>query len=789
MVYFKIIRNYHTGSIFLQLIVNATINQLNLTRNIRVPSFNFGPIARTSAGDTHDTINLASLPLHVMLNALVGSTSVEEFVAWLWHDLYKPAFYWDHGGRGLRWNHIPGIGVFKQAEQNLAHRTGIREGLVCTHHFRVKNASGDWLPRLQILEPNILSDQSDQVNLGATVNYIQLSLAMQPALPTLLTRSVIADSFIEVVTKDVAEALKQAFIDDERVPIERVQFKFDTKANITFSSPPTNSEIWDKVGKHFHVMDGTTFVMRHLTPVTGSKSESFETTFTADLTGKPLLPNEMLDNTVSLSELLVVYQDNRTVIIAVPQSQIYSDDFPKKIQEIQEMTLDRSRHRLEQDFDVLTQKDGVDYLKAAFDNQIEMREVPGRLGKRPPKNDLFRPLSDAVQRPAEMLSEIRKSPNKKVCRLTGTPFVSTLPPAQTRLFSSKFVDTEFIGFEEDVAPLTHLYVINSPGSGSKTRKSLRGSFAFFAPASHFAVDDQELKAIEQPPLDIGGRFRNELNRITVTTQEFTLFQQISRRVIAKLWQQIVPDKHLPLPYLGAIALTHENNNCVRNLLPHLDLLFSKVNLKTYPFETKVCPAIEVAMEAAIKDARHAGKHTLLKTTPHIIVVDTQSAIRILIDDNVQVNITKALFEREKLLTEVTNELKRSKKRVNQKNLWLKLVLSNNDPVTAVLESSAATINVGRLPKNSTLEDIAFKDAEDFWDRHIDKGDFANSWKQYEELKQNAANALEEFPALLLLLQALQKQKEDPQKQTKVEKNKTSEPKQLELFPPQNTDDI
>ena len=94
-------------------------------------------------------------------------------------------------------------------------------------------------------------------------------------------------------------------------------------------------------------MDGNTFVIRHLTPVTASKYEAFDTIFTADLTGKPLLPNEMLDNTVSLSELLVVYQDNQTVIIAVPQSQIYSDDLPTKIQEIQEMTLDRSRHRLE----------------------------------------------------------------------------------------------------------------------------------------------------------------------------------------------------------------------------------------------------------------------------------------------------------------------------------------------------------------------------------------------------------------------------------------------------------
>ncbi|MCY3551923.1 MAG: hypothetical protein OXH39_15790 [Candidatus Poribacteria bacterium] len=754
--------------------------------------FNFGPIARTEAGNTKDTINLASFPLHVMLNALVGSTSVEEFIAWLWHDLYKPAFYWDRGERGLRWNHIPGIGVFKQAEQYLAHRTGIREGLVCTHHFEVKNASGDWLPRLQILEPNIISDQGDQYNLGAAVNYIQLNFAVEPALPTLLTRSVIADAFIEVVTKDVAEALQKAFNDNGRTPINQVRFEFETVSNLIFSAPPNDNEIWDKVGHHFHVYrDGHIFIMRHLTPVTDPKHEPFATTFTADLTGKPLLPNEMLDNTVSLSELLVVYQDNRTVIIAVPQSQLYSDNLPKRVREIQEMTLDTSRHRLEQDFNILTEKNGVDYLKAAFDNQIEIREVPGRLGKRPPEKVLFRPLNDAIQRPVEMLSETRNSSNKKVCRLTGTPFLPNLPPAPIRLdklFSSKFVDTKFVGFEEDVAPLTHLYVINSPEAkkGISARKSLRGSFAFFAPASHFAADDQELKAVEQPPLDIGGRFHNALNRVTVTTQEFTLFQQMARRVIAKLWQHIVPDECLPLPYLGAIALTHESNDRVRNLLPHLDSIFSNVALKAYPFESEVCPAIEVALGTTIKPDRSAHqKHTLLKMAPQIITVNSQSAIPVLIDDNVQVSLTKAFFEREKFLTEATNELKRSKKRVNQKNLWLKLVLSNNDPLTAVFESSAATINVGRLPKNSTLEDIAFKDVENFWDGHIDKGDFAESWKQYEELKQNATNALEEFPALLLLLQALQKQIQIPQKQTKVEK--TSSPQQLALFPPQNTD--
>ena len=747
--------------------------------------FNFGPIARTEAGNTKNTINLASFPLHVMLNALVGSTSVEEFIAWLWHDLYKPAFHWGVNPRtsNLSWYHVPGMGAFAQAEKTFAQHTNIREGLVRTHHrFQRKT------PHFVLREYDFISDQGDQVNLGATVNYIQLSIAAEPALPTLLARSVIADAFIEVVTKDVAEALKKAFNDNRRTPIEQVRFEFETVSNLTFSSPPNDTEIWNKVGHHFDVrMDGHTFIMRHLTPIVDPKHESFKTVFTADLTGNPLSPDEMLNNTISLAELLVLYQDSRTVIVAVPQSQLYSSDLPAKIQEIQKATLDTSRNRLEQDFNVLTQKDGVDYLAAAFDSQVDIREVPGRQAKRTKD----RPLNEVILHPSEMLNKARKSPSGKICRLTGTPFVSSLDPAPTRLdklFSSKFVDTEFAGFGEDIAPLTHLYVINSPEAkkGISARKSLRGSFAFFAPASHFAADDQELKAVEQPPLDIGGRFHSALNRITVTTQEFTLFQQMSRRVIAKLWQHIAPDEYLPLPYLGAIALTHESNDRVRNLLPHLDLIFSNVALKAYPFESEVCPAIEVALVTTIKPDRSAHqKHTLLKMTPHITAVNPLSSIPILIDDNVQVSLTKAFFEREKLLTEVTNELRHRKKRVNQKNLWLKLVLANKDPVTAVFESSAATINVGRLPKNSTLEDIAFKDAENFWDKHIDKGDFTESWKQYEDLKQNATNALEEFPALLLLLQALQKQMQVPQKQTKVEK--TSSPQQLSLFPPQNTD--
>ena len=725
--------------------------------------FNFGPIARTEAGNTRNTINLASFPLHVMLNALVGSTSVEEFIAWLWHDLYKPAFHWVRNYRGdPAWYHVPGLGAFSQAEKKFAQRTNIREGLVRTHHgFKSR------IPHFALHESDFISDQGDQIALGAAVNYIQLSLAAEPALPTLLARAIIADAFIEVVTKGVAKALQKVFIADGRTPIEQVQFEFETTSNITFSSQRTNPEIWNKVGKHFDArMDGNTFIMSHLTPVSNSKYESFATVFTADLTGKPLLSNEMLDNTVSLAELLVLYQDNRTVIIAVPQSQLYTINLPK----IRAATLDTSRRRLEQDFNVLTKKGGVDYLKAAFDSQIEIREVPGRVSK----GGHFRSLNDAVQRPVELLTEARNSSDGKLCCLTGTWFKTGLSVdslSSKNLFKPAFVDTEFVGLLEDAAqqryltPLTYLYVINSSGAsrGETTRKALRGAFAYFAPASHFAIDQQGVKAVEQPPLDRGNRFANQLNRVTVTTQEFTLFQQMSRRIIVKLWQSITKNKLLPLPYLGAIALTQESKQRaqIAELLPKLNLLFSEVSLNTYPFELGARPAIEIGLEMSVHDRKlHHARHTLLKTTPHIITVDPRSTIPILIDDNVQVNLTEEFYKRVNRFIELTNELKNRKKKMNQKDLWLKLVLTSNDPVTAVFESAVATINMRTLPKTVSLETAAFNAAEDFWERHVDKGNFAESWEQYERLNQRVTNTLEEFPALLLLLQILQEKDEN-----------------------------
>lgn len=728
--------------------------------------FNFGPIARTDAAGSHDTINLAPFPLHVMLNALVGSTSTEEFIAWLWHDLYKPVFYWERGtdrkgNTTLNWKHIPGMGAFDRGEPIFAKRTRIREGLVCTHQFRWRDTSGGWLPRLSLLEPDFISEQGDQVNLGATTNFVQLSIASEPATPTVLVRSVIANAFVEVVTKSVAHALRQAFVNDSRIPIERVLFEFNTVFPSGLSTTPDNNEIWNVLGQRFDVQPGSTFIMRHFTPVTTEEHQkAFATTFTADLTGNPLTSKQMMSNVVSLAELLTLYQNSQTIIMAVPQPQLYKLD-PTVIKQA---TLETARQQFDS-LNVLTVENGIDYLAAAFDSQIDVREVPGRHHKRTSSE---RPLMEAVLYPSQLLTNARNSPDCKICRLTGTPFVTYLapvPPRSDTLFSSSFVDTEFIGMGRDIAPLTYLYVLNSPNAGGagragvSKRASLRGSFALFAPASQFAMSEQSSQSVEVPPLDKAGRFHSILNRITVTTQEFTLFQQMSRRIIAHLWQTIAPNEALPLPYLGAILLTHDSRQHIRALLPHLDTLLTDVSLKAYPFDVKVQPAIEVALEAAVKDQKHASKHTLLKISPRTITVGSNATIPLLTDDDVQTDVNKALLERVAELSSITDRLTRRKRKLNQKDLWLKLVLAGVDPVTAVLESAQAAINTKKLSKELSLDSAAFNAAEEFWDKFISHGDLAQSWKQYEKLNQATVAALEEFPILPVLLPAFQKEEQ------------------------------
>ncbi|HIQ23233.1 MAG TPA: hypothetical protein EYH34_18570, partial [Planctomycetes bacterium] len=68
--------------------------------------FDFGPISRTVDASTGkgEAINFASLPLHEAMTALLAGSNRDEFVAWLWHDLFKPLFWWPQKNK---WFHYP----------------------------------------------------------------------------------------------------------------------------------------------------------------------------------------------------------------------------------------------------------------------------------------------------------------------------------------------------------------------------------------------------------------------------------------------------------------------------------------------------------------------------------------------------------------------------------------------------------------------------------------------------------------------------------------------------------
>jgi len=122
-----------------------------------------------------------------------------------------------------------------------------------------------------------------------------------------------------------------------------------------------------------------------------------------------------------------------------------------------------------------------------------------------------------------------------------------------------------------------------------------------------------------------------------------------------------------------------------------------------------------------------------------------------IEDKEQVSLGIKFFKRLRTLQNATKNLKRFKKRekniVYQKDIWLKLVLSGDDPVTAVFESEKALIDSKILPKDLPLETVAFSNAEKFWNDQLKGNSLGETWENYEHMKQETETALEQFPYL------------------------------------------
>ena len=717
--------------------------------------FDFGPISRTVDASTGkgDAINFASLPIHEAMTALLAGSNRDEFVAWLWHDIFKALFHWP---RRTNWSHLPDVPCTmpKIQEARFAKATNVPVGLVATHHPRAYRRCQNILqslPSFSYMEESTLSNEFDQVAIGKEAHFIQLSFLAEPATHTALLRTVIADAFMEVVTKMVADTIERKLA-SKTPTFKRVRYAFDFK-RVQLSSPPTHSEIASLAKQYNMLVSSDELVIEHLVPLAKPDLDGRHAQVVIDLTAEPPTAKRFDEGVISLVELLTVYQDSRTVLMGIPQFlQIDTGQLREQVISAAELRLRNldirtlaSEDELKRQakawsrvdwgaLPLIRQGRDIDLLAHVFAEQVEIRQIGGGQS-----TEKVRLLSEIVSRPVVLL----RSKSRR-CRFCNTAFDSDLPPGEA-VVGGYFTDVEHVGFGGDICPMCRVYFLNSHKSRTKAekaqgitgdRKGYRGAFALVSPSSHFTYAEDQCQLVEQPPLDMGGRFANPLQRATVTLQEYGLFNMLSRRIIARIWTQMDAanrTKPLPLPYLGAILLTQDNRDQIVTMFNCLELLFDTVELLAYPFKVTVQPAVELSFEMAVNDLqKHHTKHTYLKANPSVISVDPNSKFTILVDNGLQMEVSRRFFEDRKRMNKLLASIKGQKRQHD----WLLAVAQGMDPVTATME---AFYN----------HDNPIRDAEQaFWDTQLGAADLGRQWQRYEEVHDEVNCILAKYPMLI-----------------------------------------
>lgn len=723
--------------------------------------FDFGPISRTETGGRKDSFNLTSLPLHEIMDALMAAVDRDEFVAWLWHDVFKPLFWFRKNKKGqLNWIHIANDKIADPLAREVewSAKTCIPLGLVSSHHYRNKQ-------KLTYKEKEIISDQFDQVGLGREARFLQLAFVAEPATNTSLLRAVVADAFMETVTKAAAEAIRQQLHTKQPV-FERVRYVFEF-GHTQLSSRPTDAEIQVLANRYDVQVQGDELVITHFTPVRSPDFDGRRVEMVVDLTATPPTPERFKAGVFSLVELLTAYQDSRTILMSIPQFlQVGVGQLTQQVKNVAERRLRsldirtlateadlkkqaRVRGRLNwATLPLIRQGQAVDLLAHVFVEQVRIRliekgQLTQKVRVRDKKGNLkerqVRWLNEIVSWPVELL----KSKSRR-CRFCNTAFDGFFPLAEATV-GIYFTDIEHVGFGGDICPMCRIYRLNSHKSRTPTekaqgitgdRKVYRGAFALIAPSSHFTYVEDQCKLVEQPPLDVGGRFANPLQRATVTLQEYGLFNMLSRRIISQIWSQLDDANDicpLPLPYLGAILLTQNEGFQIRTtLFDCLEMLFDQVELLAYPFRVTVQPAVELAFEMAVNDLqKHHTKHTYLKTNPIIVAADPRSKFTLLVDNGIQLEVSKEFFEDQRRLCELREGIG---KRERQHN-WLLAVLQGNDPVTATAEAFYDRSPFGQAERM-------------FWDTQLSAASPAEQWQQYEEVRDEMRRIVAKYPMLI-----------------------------------------
>jgi hypothetical protein len=719
-------------------------------------SFDFGPISRT-LGESGDHLGFASLPVHEAVTALLGANDRDEFIAWLWHDIFKALFEFNLDSKGNRaWQHyyinpVPSTHYLKPIIDKLASNVGISSDYINAHQSR-EHVKRKHFPQAanMLSESTTVTNEFTAIYLGSQARFVQLSFACQPTAHTMSLRQCITEAFLRAVSKVAARGIAVLHL-----PFNRVLYSFHPQPEEL-----TSAQIAAQY--QLQVVDETLYVV-HWVP-----SVSFETTqLSLDLTNAP--PRRETPNALALIELLTVYRDELTTIAAVP---LFLGDLDTVVEEIRAAMNVLLPDILEQAGVQPTHKraaaDGL--LDVMLEQMVEVRPIAESCNEEyevmwngKPRRRQGKPIPKLIQRPYQLVAD---SAHTHVCVVCGTPISQEAadcyrgsPRLQT-IFSSNFTDFEHVGFEGVVCPLCLIY------ANSANRGLLRGAQAFLAPSTALSAPVGS-EPIEQPRFDEAGRFDPDrtLPKTAITLQEMVLLTAISRRIVDALLpfgvenngrmagevqmlrqtgdEITVTPVGVYLPYSGVYLIYHQTavRSLYRDVLvgsdPGTPNLWQTVQLRAYPFQLEISPAFTLLVSMRDNASNFHTRHTLLKSRPTQVFLSPNASFNVLVDDAVQETVDWDLVEAIRLVRQLA-DMRGLKRRE-----FINALLTGHDPVEAVY--LAVDVRKG--------EAFRLTQAQRFWNREEVAAEETaeKQWEKFNQLAKRVRYLAQKYPTLLSLV--------------------------------------
>lgn len=736
-------------------------------------NFNFGPISRT-LGPHADRIGFASLPIHEVSTALLGAQNKDEFIAWLWHDIFKGLFIFRQDpGKKINWQHfylqpVVTTHYLEPLTIKLAAKVGISPDYIHAHQLS-EHAKQTYYPAAvkMLPEPEFVSNEFEQRYLGEKARFVQLSFRCQPAANTLLLRLAVMEAFLQSISRTVADAIK-----DLGLEFDRIHYIFRREEQVL------NEE---QIASQYDLqVQDSTLTIVHFVP-----SLAFEeTTVLINLGDTP--PNREDPQSFSLSELLTVYRDDLTLIVALPLFVANPDqavtDVKKQMQASLPAMLNQlgihSAHKA---------AIGEDLIAVMLDEQVEVRPVyePHVQNEPRDKKKKDRPIGKAlhklVARPYELMAD---STLTSRCMICGSPikggvgrYLKLGKKHIKDVFSDKFTDFEHISLDSDACPMCLMY------ANRENRKMLRGALAFLSPSTSLRAPFGHALS-EQPRFDQAGRFdqsKTSMIKTVVTLQELVLLTVLSRRILNSLnpfpvelagssrpITNIVMSKPVQgskgemqnqivgkyLPYTGAYFLFDiaAVNRLYRTTFLGQELssdpqynIWQAVRLLAYPFEIMLSPSFTMLLELGVNAdfMNHAGAHTLLKVAPTTVYLSPDSSFHVLVDNAVQETVNQEYIEALRLLEElaVLPGISRYD--------FINALLTGDDPITAAYQATERPKKQGKKPPID-FETLKVIKATEMSEREkvMGHGSLDEMWLTYIELTDRLQEISAAHPTLV-----------------------------------------